>query len=249
MIDIHNHILPGIDDGPKDIAQSIDLLQQAKSQGITGIIATPHHLSPRYTNNIQNVKSLINEMMQIPAIRNIGITIYHGQEIRLTDQIVDEITKGNISGLNDSQYLLIEFPSNEVPLYTKQLFYELQLMGFIPIIAHPERNKILANDLNMLFDLINIGALSQLTASSLLGNLGKKIQKTSLKMINYELAHFVASDAHHSVSRPFEIKQLFKHRKLKKLNTKIETMFNHSQLIIENSTIDKQQPINVTTKR
>ena len=122
MIDIHNHILPGIDDGPKDIAQSIDLLQQAKSQGITGIIATPHHLSPRYTNNIQNVKSLINEMMQIPAIRNIGITIYHGQEIRLTDQIVDEITKGNISGLNDSQYLLIEFPSNEVPLSTKQLF-------------------------------------------------------------------------------------------------------------------------------
>lgn len=249
MIDIHNHILPGIDDGPTDITQSIDLLQQAKSQGITGIIATPHHLSPRYTNSIQNVKSLINEMMQIPAIRNISITIYHGQEIRLTDQIVDEITKGNISGLNDSQYLLIEFPSNEVPLYTKQLFYELQLMGFIPIIAHPERNKILANDLNMLFDLINIGALSQLTASSLLGNLGKKIQKTSLKMISYELAHFVASDAHHSVSRPFEIKQLFKHRKLKKLNTKIETMFNHSQLIIENSTIDKQQPINVTTKR
>jgi protein-tyrosine phosphatase len=249
MIDIHNHILPGVDDGPKDIAQSIDLLQQAKEQGITGIIATPHHLSPRYTNNIQNVKSLINEMMQIPAIKNIGIPIYHGQEVRLTDQIVDEITKGNISGLNDSQYLLIEFPSNEVPLYTKQLFYELQLMGFIPIIAHPERNKILANDLNMLFDLINIGALSQLTASSLLGSLGKKIQKTSLKMLNYELAHFVASDAHHSVSRPFEIKQLFKHRKLKKLSTKIETMFNHSQLIIENSTIDKQQPINFTNKR
>ncbi|MBF7024575.1 tyrosine-protein phosphatase [Staphylococcus kloosii] len=249
MIDIHNHILPGIDDGPKDIAQSIDLLQQAKEQGITGIIATPHHLSPRYTNNIQNVKALINEMMQIPAIKNIGIPIYHGQEVRLTDQIVDEITKGNISGLNDSQYLLIEFPSNEVPLYTKQLFYELQLMGFIPIIAHPERNKILANDLNMLFDLINIGALSQLTASSLLGSLGKKIQKTSLKMMNYELAHFVASDAHHSVSRPFEIKQLFKHRKLKKFNTKIETMFNHSQLIIENSTIDKQQPINFTNKR
>lgn len=249
MIDIHNHILPGMDDGPKDIAQTIDLLQQAKLQGITGIIATPHHLSPRFTNNIQNVKALINEIMQIPAIRNIGITIYHGQEVRLTDQIVDEIAQGNITGLNDSKYILIEFPSNEVPLYTKQLFYDLQIMGFIPIIAHPERNKILANDLSVLFDLINMGALSQLTASSLLGNLGKKIQKISLKMIDYELTHFVASDAHHSVSRPFEIAKLFKNRKLKKLNTKIETMFNHSQLIIRNSTIDKQQPINFTNKR
>ncbi|MBF7016772.1 tyrosine-protein phosphatase [Staphylococcus durrellii] len=249
MIDIHNHILPDIDDGPKNITETIMLLQQAKEQGVTGIIATPHHLSPKYTNNIKDVKALIKEVQQISVIQKIGVNIYHGQEIRLTDQIVSDIEKGNISGLNDSKYLLIEFPSNEVPLYTKQLFYELQLMKFIPIIAHPERNKVLANNMNVLYDLINMGALSQLTAGSLLGNAGKNIQKISIKMIHYDLTHFIASDAHHSVLRPFAIKKLFKYRKLKKVKPKIEAMFNHSQLIIENSTIDKQQPINFSNQR
>lgn len=249
MIDMHNHILPGIDDGPKNIADTIALLKQAKNQGVTGIIATPHHLSPRYTNNIQDVKKLIDEINQISAIQKIEMNIYPGQEIRLSDQILTDIENGKISGLNDSRYLLIEFPSNEVPMYTKQIFYELQLMNYIPIIAHPERNKVLANDINTFYELINMGALSQLTAGSLLGNTGKKIQKISLNMINHDLIHFIASDAHHYEFRPFENKKLFTHRKLKKLKTKIETMFNNSQLIIDNSTIDKQQPINFSKKR
>ncbi|WP_436938448.1 tyrosine-protein phosphatase [Staphylococcus xylosus] len=242
MIDMHNHILIDIDDGPQSLTAAIDLLKQAKREGITDIIATPHHLHPKYSNDIHTVKEKINELKLNEEIRNLNINFYAGQEIRVTDRVIDDINNGNIEGINNSNYLLLEFPSNEVPHYSKQLFYELQTMGYIPIIAHPERNKAIVQNLDLLFELINGGALSQLTTSSILGDLGSNVRRISLKIMDNNLAHFIASDAHSATTRPFVMKQLFKGKKLKKYYEELERYLNNGTLVINNERIPKLIP-------
>ncbi|MBO1214465.1 capsular biosynthesis protein [Staphylococcus nepalensis] len=242
MIDMHNHILIDIDDGPQSLNSTIDLLKQAESEGITDIVATPHHLHPKYSNNIQLVKERITELNENKDIQKLNINFYAGQEIRVTDRVIDDLDNGNIEGINNSNYLLLEFPSNEVPHYSKQLFYELQTMGYIPIIAHPERNKAIVQNLDLLFELINGGALSQLTASSLLGDFGSNVRRVSFKIMDNNLAHFIASDAHSATTRPFVMKQLFKERKLKAYYEEFEDYLENGKLIIKNERVSKQMP-------
>lgn len=242
MIDIHNHILVDVDDGPKSINEAIELLKQAKSEGVTDIVASPHHLHTRYSNDIQKVKMKLNELKKIEEIKELEIRLYSGQEIRVTDQIIDDINNGKIEGINGSRYLLLEFPSNEVPHYSNQLFYELQTMSYVPIIAHPERNKAIVQNMDLLFELINGGALSQITTSSLLGEFGSNVRKLSLKMIDNNLAHFIASDAHSATHRPFVLKQLFKEKKLKTYYEELESYLKNGKAVLENEKISKLMP-------
>ena len=197
MIDIHNHILIDVDDGPKTKEDAIALLKQANDEGVTEIIATPHHLSPTFDNAYENVQQKLNQLSELQETKDLGIKLYPGQEIRISDQVLPQLRKGEAIGLNHSRYLLIEFPSRGVPHYANRLFFELQSEGYIPIIAHPERNKEISQNLDVLYNLINQGALAQLTSSSLQGIQGKKIQKISIQMIENNLVHFIASDAHH----------------------------------------------------
>lgn len=242
MIDMHNHILVGVDDGPQNINEAIELLKQAKGEGVTDIVVTPHHLHTKYSNDIEKVKIKLNELKNNPEIKELELRLYAGQEIRITDQIIEGIKNGEIEGINESRYLLIEFPSNEIPYYTNQLFYELQTMGYMPIIAHPERNKAIAQNLDLLFDLINGGALSQITTSSLLGDFGSNVRKLSLKMIDSNLAHFIASDAHSITNRPFMLKQLFNDRKLKAYYEELESYLKNGELVLKDERISKQIP-------
>ncbi|WP_017723020.1 tyrosine-protein phosphatase [Staphylococcus xylosus] len=242
MIDIHNHILVDVDDGPKSIDEAIKLLKQAKYEGATDIVATPHHLHTRYSNDIQKVKVKLNELKNNPDIKGLGLRLYAGQEIRITDRIIDDLENSKIEGINGSRYLLLEFPSNEVPHYSNQLFYELQTMGYVPIIAHPERNKAIVQNMDLLFELVNSGALSQITTSSLLGEFGSNVRKLSLKMIDNNLAHFIASDAHNVTNRPFMLKQLFNERKLKSYYEELESYLENGKAVLENERISKQLP-------
>lgn len=242
MIDIHNHILVDVDDGPKNVEETIELIKQAQSEGVTDIVATPHHLHPRYDNNIQVVKEKLEELRNNELIKQLGINLYPGQEIRVTDQIIDDIHNGKIKGINNSKYLLVEFPSNEVPHYSHKLFYELQTMGYVPIIAHPERNKAITENLDLLFDLVNGGALSQITSSSLLGDYGRKVKKISIQMIDNNLTHFVASDAHNSSVRPFVMGKLFREKSLKTYYEDLERFMENGKAVINDERISKHQP-------
>lgn len=242
MIDIHNHILIGADDGPQTKEDAINLITQAKEEGITSIVATPHHLHTRYNNPVNNVKSKVNEIISIEEIKKLGIEFYYGQEIRITDQILPEIENGNIIGINNSRYLLIELPSNEVPHYTQNLLNELQVLGYIPIIVHPERNRAIAQNLDLLFQLINGGALSQITSTSLNGSMGKNIKKVTLQMIDNNLTHFIASDAHSVNERPFLMKSLLNDKKLKNYRKEIIELIENARLIIEDKKLIKEIP-------
>lgn len=242
MIDIHNHILIGVDDGPKNKEETIELLKQAKSEGVNEIIATPHHLSPTFNNDCPKVLSKINELTAMEEIQELNIKIYPGQEIRITDQILPGLKNGSILSLNHSKYLLIELPSNGVPHYTERLFYELLSQGYVPIIAHPERNKGIVQDLDKLYQLVKAGALSQLTSSSLAGDNGKKIQKLSIQMIDNHLTHFIASDAHHTHLRPFRVKSIFENKKVNNVKNELENFIKNAESVVNNLDVAKKQP-------
>lgn len=242
MIDIHNHILIGADDGPKTKEDTINLITQAKEEGVTSIVATPHHLHTRYNNPINDVKSKVNELLSFEEIKQLGIDIYYGQEIRITDQILPDIKNGNITGINNSRYLLIELPSNEVPHYTQNLMNELQVLGYTPIIVHPERNRAIAQNLDLLFELINGGALSQITSTSLNGNMGKNVKKVTLQMMDNNLTHFIASDAHSVNERPFLMQTLLNNKSLKNYRDKIRELIENANLIVKDKKVTKQIP-------
>lgn len=233
MIDIHNHILPNIDDGPTNETEMLDLLKQATTQGVTEIIVTSHHLHPRYTTPIEKVKSCLNHIESLEEVQALNLKFYYGQEIRITDQILNDIDRKVITGINDSRYLLIEFPSNEVPHYTDQLFFELQSKGFVPIIAHPERNKAISQNLDILYDLINKGALSQVTTASLAGISGRKIRKLAIQMIENNLTHFIGSDAHNTEIRPFLMKDLFNDKKLRDYYEDMNGFISNAKLVVD----------------
>ena len=241
MIDIHNHVLVGVDDGPANEEEAIALVKQAHEQGITTIVVTPHHLHTRYDNTFHAVQSGIDRLNSIKEISELNIQLLPGHEIRITEKILEEIENQNIKGINDSKYLLIELPSNEVPHYTKKLLFELQTKGFVPIIAHPERNKAIAKDINILYELVNNGALSQITASSLTGEVGKYIQKLSIQMIEHHLVQLIASDAHHVNRRPFGFERLFNQSKLD--DQYITQLLRNNELLIQDKDVIRERPI------
>ncbi len=249
MIDMHNHIIPNVDDGPQDKQEMIALLKQAADQNIKGVVATPHHLHYKYNNDFDTIQKLVDEINNSEEIKSLGVTIYPGQEVRITDEILNHLDNGKIKGINNTKYLLIELPSNRVPAFTQSIIYEIQTRGYIPIIAHPERNKEISQNINILYGLVSIGALSQVTASSLTGKFGKNIQKLSFQMIENNLVHFIASDAHNSQNRPFDLKEIITNKKFKKHSKTLEKLFQNSELMINDHLIKAKRPIEFKKKK
>lgn len=209
MIDIHNHVLIDVDDGPQTKEDAINLLKQAIDNGITEIIATPHHKTTHYNTSGDTAIQKLNELNTIIEEENLHITVNPGQEIRINGDIIRDLKYGNSLTLNNTQYVLVEFPFTEFPHYTEKLFFDMQMQGYIPIIAHPERCKPITQSLDKLYNLIEKGAHAQVTATAVTGDLGETLKSTSLKMIENNLIHLVASDAHNSETRPFALKKAY----------------------------------------
>ena len=174
MIDIHNHILPNIDDGPTNETEMLDLFKTSDNTRCYRNYCNITSLHPRYTIPIEKVKSCLNHIESLEEVQALNLKFYYGQK-KLPIKSND-IDRKVITGINDSRYLLIEFPSNEVPHYTDQLFFELQSKGFVPIIAHPERNKAISQNLDILYDLINKGAFKSSDNGVISGISGKKLE-------------------------------------------------------------------------
>ena len=210
MIDIHSHILPGVDDGAQTIEDSIAMARQAVEQGITEIIATPHHRNGRYNNEKLEILSKVAELNDVLQREGIALKVLPGQECRIFGELVDAYQKDELLTLNDGgHYMLIEFSSSHVPMYAEQLLYNIQFEGVIPIIVHPERNSHFIEQPERLSEFVEKGALVQLTASSVTGAFGKKIQKFSMQLLQANLVHFVASDAHNTTSRKNPLKEAY----------------------------------------
>jgi len=203
MVDLHCHLLPLVDDGPASVEQALSLAEQAANEGITRIIATPHLFHPQFETTDVDVRLTVAELNVLLKQRNIPITVYPGHEVRLTGELIEEVKTGVALSLADSRYLLVEFPSTGIPSYARQVFAELISDGYIPVIAHPEKNKAIIQNPTLLFDLVSNGAISQVTCASLIGKYGKDVQRFAVALLENGLSHLVASDAHHLEKRPF----------------------------------------------
>lgn len=208
MIDIHCHILPGVDDGAPYLKDSIEMARTAAAQGIHAIVATPHHRNNQFDNYRADILTRVNELNHALQEADVPVDILPGQENRLFGDIIEGIRCEEILPVNiDSPYILIELPTSTVPKYTNKLLYDLQVEGYTPVIVHPERNSELLTKPDKLYEIVKNGVLTQVTAASLLGKFGKKIQNFSHEIVQSNLTHFIASDAHNVLSRGFVLQE------------------------------------------
>lgn len=196
MIDIHSHILPRIDDGSEDITMSIEMARMYVESGISKVIATPHHIEGSSYTSLEENKIALDELNEELIKEKIDLQVFLGNEIYISLKIIDDIKEKKAFTLNDTRYVLIELPMYDIPMYMEDMIYELLLKGYIPIIAHPERNSKIIEDPNILYEYIERGSLAQLNLPSLEGKYGEEIKSTAEILLKHNMIHFVATDAH-----------------------------------------------------
>ncbi len=201
MIDIHSHILFGIDDGAADLEASIKMAQQAYIDGVTDIIATPHYIKGSYENTADIIIAKTAVLNRELKKMNIDVKIYPGAELYLDIDLLDDLFSKKLMSLNHSMYVLIEFPFQSIPRGTDELIFKLLVNKYIPIIAHPERNSEFLRKPEKLYGFIEKGALVQMNAGSLLGDFGSSVAKLSRVFLQNKFVNFVGSDAHHYEGR------------------------------------------------
>jgi len=202
MIDLHCHILPGVDDGPELLDESIEMCRIAVNDGISKLVCTPHHVVGKYTNTRENILGCVEELQSSINSEHIPLILYPGCEIRLDLNLVEDIKTGKLLTMNDSgRYIILELPNEALPTNIEKIISSLIFSGIIPIVSHPERNHAIQNDPEILYQLVQLGALAQLTASSLTGRVGSKIEKFSALLLEHKLAHMLVTDAHSSKQR------------------------------------------------
>ncbi|MGA1869180.1 MAG: tyrosine-protein phosphatase [bacterium] len=212
MIDIHCHILPGMDDGAENLEESIQMCSLASRDGIKTIVATPHTMNGVYINNCQLIKKSVNNLNIVLNNNNIDVVIIPGAEVHVNYNLKELLNQGSAMTINDdNKYILLELPVYIVPPKIEEQIFQLKLEGITPIISHPERNMAIQNNLNLIYKMIKQGALMQLTALSLTGEFGTAAQKCAFAMLSLNYAHIIASDAHSGgmraprLSRGFEV--------------------------------------------
>lgn len=195
-VDIHSHIIPGLDDGAKDLDTFRKMVHIAEEEGITHLIATPHYIYGTGMNDLTGLVEKCNELQQFTLGNGVGVKILPGCEIFICPELADLYENKQVLTLNNSNYILVELPAVNLPVYTEQVLYELQVRGLIPILAHPERNRQIVKDPDFLMRLTERGILTQVNAGSILGLYGRHVRNAALNFIGKGYVHFVASDAH-----------------------------------------------------
>jgi protein-tyrosine phosphatase len=203
MIDLHCHILPGVDDGARSLEESVALCRLAAADGCTAMIATPHQRRGEWWNDDrEQLRQLAHQVQETVGD---SLTVRLGGEVHGDPDLLSEVERlpeGGIQPLAGSRYLLIELDVYTTPAAAIHLIHEIVVAGWRPILAHPELIPWLAPDPEMLRRLVGLGATAQVTAMSLTGDFGRRPQQEAWRMLDAGLVHFVASDAHDVRRRP-----------------------------------------------
>jgi protein-tyrosine phosphatase len=201
MIDIHNHILPGLDDGPPDWEQSLAMARLAVADGIREVVCTPHWVSRVYENTRGPILDAVDEFRKKLCANGIPLEVHPGAELRLDPDLAEKVRSGELFSVNGTgRFILVELP-NLLPPRLENFFLILSQQNIIPIICHPERNRQLRRDPTLLFRLVESGCLAQITAGSITGDFGPEIQRFSRLILEHGLAHVVGTDAHDLLRR------------------------------------------------
>ncbi|MCP8617513.1 tyrosine-protein phosphatase [Salirhabdus salicampi] len=249
MIDIHCHIIPKVDDGPSSVTESLKMAKLAVEEGIHTIVATPHHLDGQYINNRDVIVPAVQSLNEALQAEQIPLKVLPGQEPRVNGDMLARLEKGELIPLNGTKYVFVEFPHGHVPRYANQLLFDVQVAGYKPIIVHPERNSALVQSPDLLYSFVKNGALTQVTAASVCGKFGKKIQKFTLDVIDNNLTHFVASDAHNTKSRLFHMREAYDVIEKRFGNQMVYEFTENAELLIEGNVIVGDQPHRLKKKK
>lgn len=195
IVDIHTHILPGVDDGSKNLQESIQIIQSLYEQGITDIVLTPHYIKDTNYNATSAQKKKILE--SVKANLREDVRLYLGNEVLVCEDLIDLLKKHKINTINDSKYLLIELPFSGHLNSLQSILCELVDQGITPIIAHPERYQFLQKDKNRIRSLLEFNCLLQCNVDSLTGKYGRQAKKLMKWLLKNDLVQIVATDSHH----------------------------------------------------
>ena len=203
MIDIHHHLLPGIDDGSRSLETSVAMVQMAVEDGITHIVATPH-ANHTYTYDRERNEALLNEIRAaLPQDTASRITLGLGCDFHLNfENVEDAKAHRDRYTINGTDYLLVELPDLNIPTRLEEVLYELRVAGLTPILTHPERNTTLQRTPNRLAGWVENGLLLQITAGSVSGAFGNKAKEMAWRLLRAGSVHFIATDAHDTLRRP-----------------------------------------------
>ena len=197
MIDIHSHILPGLDDGAENWTHSLEMAQIAAIDGISGIVCTPHFSHVYPGNNLTTILAAIEELRTRLRQTEIRLELYPGCELAIDSNLTEKIESGELLTINDNRRIaLVEMPSEFIPPNLDRFFWMMLVKGITPVLAHPERNYLLMKNPSVLLKWIQTGVLVQITGASLRGHYGQEIRDFSAKLLQHRMVHFVASDSH-----------------------------------------------------
>jgi protein-tyrosine phosphatase len=209
MVDIHHHLLFGVDDGADCIATSAEMARMAEAEGITHIVCTPHANS--YHDFLREVNAArLDELRTRLVEEGIALTLGLGCDFHLSydnvKQALAEPTRFSINGL---EYLLVELPDYGLPPGLTETYYQLRLAGLTPILTHPERNPTLQHEPERMVEWLRGGLLIQMTADALTGHKGQRAQKMAFDLLDKRWVHFLASDAHNVTTRPPRMREAY----------------------------------------
>lgn len=208
MIDIHSHILPNIvgDDGSRSEEMTLEMGRQLIESGFSMVFATPHFIhgeSYQRYGDIVNISCKINELFEENGI---SLKVLPAHEISLDQIIGEKLSTGEIGSLGGSKYVLIELPMNDIPMNFESIIFDLKLKGFIPILAHPERNAKIKENPSIVYKYLDMGIFCQLNLRSISGLYGKTTKETARWILNQGYYQFIGSDGHNSSSRSMDVK-------------------------------------------
>lgn len=241
MIDIHSHLVYDVDDGSKNIEETICMLKEAYSVGFTDIIVTPHYMVDYYIKEKGEIENKINIIRN--KLDGININICHGNEIYVNSNLMNFIKEGKAVSLAGSKYILFELPMQSIPINLDEVVYLILENGYVPIIAHPERYKYVQENPNMLVDYIEKGILFQANYGSIIGVYGNKIKETVQKLLTHNMIHFLGSDNHRPNTIYRAMPEIIKNvNKLIGEDKQNELTTINPMNILENKDIDVEEP-------
>ena len=201
MIDLHSHLLPGIDDGAKDLEMSLAMARIASSDGITTIACTPHILPGVYNNSGPTIRAAVAQLRESVSEAGIPVALVTGADVHIAPDLCAKLREGRALTLKDSRYLLLEPPHHLLPPRLEDLIFGLQTAGYVPILTHPERLSWIDGHYDLIVRFASNSVLMQITAGSLMGQFGRRPRYWAERMLDDGLCHLLATDAHDTVRR------------------------------------------------
>lgn len=210
FVDIHTHMIPGIDDGARDMAEAGQMLRMARADGTSAMILTPHCFGRFPGNSPAAIRAAFEALLPIAAAECPELRLYLGSEVRYESSVPEQLAAGGVQTLNGSRYVLLEFDVHCLRSQLVQGVSNVIYSGFTPIIAHAERYDAFRRDDGLIDEVLDQGALVQVNAESILGTCGLRTKWFCHRLLRREQVHFVASDGHRTDRRRPELGRCWK---------------------------------------